>query len=195
VTNSWYPTEIVSAESDGYGVPGGVALDSKGFVSTVWMDAPGGSDYDIYYKKLNGIPPSPKLHTVLPNPSEIGPVNLDWDDIQSAEEYVVYRDTSYITSVGGLSPVATVTDSTYTDTLTTTGTYYYVVFARNDFGLSPISNVQSLVIKEPSGLFSSFDIKELLILGGAVLGLQIIVSVITFVVGKKAGQKSGKRKK
>ena len=187
-TNLWTAAQVLSTESDDNSLLTDIAVDSKGFISCVWMDMDdvhsSGIDEDIFYKRLAGVPTKPILNPILPDPSKKGPIILEWGDIICAEEYLVYRDTSNIISVSGLTPIVKVTEPTFTDILTEKGIYYYVIYAQNEFGLSAQSNIQQVEIS--SGLFLSFNLTELLVLGGSVLGLLIVVPIVTFVLGKKA---------
>ena len=78
---------------------------------------------------------SPKLAYITPNPTENNNIFLDWDDIANAEEYQVYRSSSYIWSVDGLAPIATVFISNHTDSLPEEGFYFYVVVAIKENGI------------------------------------------------------------
>ncbi len=53
-----------------------------------------------------------------------GSVRLSWDALEGADEYRVYRS---LTEVGGYTRIATISETAYTDTVTTGQTYYYKV--------------------------------------------------------------------
>ncbi|MGQ4873164.1 MAG: FG-GAP-like repeat-containing protein [Promethearchaeia archaeon] len=89
---------------------------------------------------------APTLYPISPNPDYDGLINLDWNDISGATIYYVYRDTSYISSTSGLSPIASVLASYYTDNITVNGTYYYVIVAGNAAGNSSISNCENVTV-------------------------------------------------
>ncbi|NVM27244.1 MAG: VCBS repeat-containing protein [Candidatus Helarchaeota archaeon] len=98
-----------------------------------------------------GIPPTPPLlDTIFPSLDSDGMVNLIWNDLPTATIYYIYRDTSNITSVDGLIPIATTSTSFYMDFLTSNGIYYYVVVAGNSTGNSLISNCQHVTVAIPS---------------------------------------------
>lgn len=196
--NQWSITEVVSVESNDLSHQPELEVDSFGFVSCVWIEQEdldsSGTDPDICYRKFAGTPSIPILSPIIPNPSSIGNVSLEWSEILSAEEYAVYRDTSYIWSISGREPLSITTDVSFTDTLNETGFYYYAILANNEYGTSAISNVEYVEIAEETktGLFTSLSLSEILIMAGVVLGLQIIVSVITYSLTKGS---SSKRKK
>ncbi len=73
----------------------------------------------------------------LPGDNALGRANVT--------NYKVYRNTSQITDVSGLTPIATVTENYYTDHVTTSGTYWYAIVATNETN-SPISNSESVVV-------------------------------------------------
>lgn len=193
-SNQWSLTDVVSPESTDISIQPELAVDSFGFISCVWTDQTdlGGSgiDPDVYYRKLAGTPPTPILLPIVPNPSTSENISLNWKQIQSAEDYLVYRSNSYIWSIYDIEPLEIVTEDSYIDTLNETGVYYYVVCARNEYGSSVISNVEYVEIIEDAetGLFASLDLVEILVLAGIVLGLQIIVSVITYSLVKRSMQ-------
>jgi len=68
--------------------------------------------------------------------------------------YLVYRGTTFITSLSGATPlVANLTGTSWQDALSASGTYYYVVVAANATGNSSLSNCLSglVAIPVPSG--------------------------------------------
>ncbi|HJR08477.1 MAG TPA: hypothetical protein VJ842_14545 [Pyrinomonadaceae bacterium] len=68
-----------------------------------------------------------------------GQITVNWSALADADSYGVYRS---FTSGGGYTMRASVTTSSWTDTLVSAGsTYYYYVDARNNAGGSPISAV------------------------------------------------------
>ena len=75
-------------------------MDNFGFISCVWHDDTDiiqyDADPDIYYKKYAGSPSSPILSDIYPNPTTNNTISLNWNEIQCAEDYLVFRDTSYI---------------------------------------------------------------------------------------------------
>ncbi len=202
-TNLWSLTDVVSLESTALANVPDLELDSFGFIYCVWSDETNidgaGTDKDVFFRKLAGTPSIPILSTIVPNPSTLGNVSLNWKHIYSATSYAIYRSTSYIWSVDNMVPLAIVPEDYYFDVTNETGDYYYVVCARNEYGKSAISNVEHVeIIEDTDGLFASFDLTEILILAGIVLGLQIIGSAITYSLVKgstKTKSKSKTRKK
>ncbi|MCG3215413.1 MAG: hypothetical protein KAS63_01775, partial [Candidatus Heimdallarchaeota archaeon] len=150
-SSSWTMTEVVSTESTGISYYPSLATDSAGNVQIAWEDwtdyAGAGLDQDIFYKILTGPPAAPELAFIVPNPTELTNVYLDWNNVLGVTTYYVYRSTSYIWSVEGLIPITTVSSSDYIDTLSSEGFYYYVVVAENFAGNSSISNCQYVEVK------------------------------------------------
>jgi len=97
-----------------------------------------------YYDETQLLPPT--LNAITPNPCTTGPVNLDWNDIPMALRYHVYRSTSPITDLTGMTPIASPTTSAYVDTISALGTYYYTVVASNTTSNSSISNNQRVTV-------------------------------------------------
>jgi surface protein len=91
-------------------------------------------------------PNAPVLNTIE-GPSSSGNIILAWNPVEGATTYRIYRSTSPITDVSGLTAIITgLTDTTYQDTVLSNNTYYYVVIATNAGGDSPISNCESVVV-------------------------------------------------
>ena len=65
---------------------------------------------------------------------------LHWKDDPGANSYALYRSSSFITNIGGLTPIASVDSTSFTDTLPEYGTYYYAIIAMNNLGNSSLSN-------------------------------------------------------
>jgi hypothetical protein len=99
--------------------------------------------------KLSVIKPplsAPRLNFISPNPNTNGLIKLNWSVITGAMKYYIYRNTSSITSVSRMNPIAKVNVTNYTDTLTINGTYYYVIVAGNTAENSSISNCESICV-------------------------------------------------
>ncbi len=152
-TSLWTTTEVVSTESISGSENPSLAVDSAGDVHVAWQDetdyAGSGIDIDIFYKFLEGPLVAPELAFIIPNPTDINTVFLDWNNVLKATTYYVYRSTSYIWSVEVLVPIATVSSSEYIDTVPSEGFYYYVVVAGNFVGNSSHSNCQYVEVKFP----------------------------------------------
>ncbi|NVM54375.1 MAG: VCBS repeat-containing protein, partial [Candidatus Helarchaeota archaeon] len=93
------------------------------------------------------LPGAPLLYPILPNPDDDGIIYLNWTDVGGATIYYVYRDISNITSVVALTPIATVSESKYTDTVLVPGIYYYVIVAGNSTMNGSISNCEKITFK------------------------------------------------
>ncbi len=83
---------------------------------------------------------APTLNLVTPSTTGSPQVSLSWTTNRGASLYYLYRDTSPITSIGSLVPIASPTGDSYTDTLTQSGDYYYALVAANGAGNSTLSN-------------------------------------------------------
>ncbi len=146
---SWTTTELVSNISTESSSDLAIATDSIGNVHIAWGDDTNytncGTDMDIFYRFLSKFPIAPKLSPILPNPTYTATVSLDWNDVPSVSLYYIYRSTSNILSVEGLTPVGSTVTSFYDDTLPTSGTFYYVIVASNSNGNSTISNCWCIV--------------------------------------------------
>ncbi len=152
-TSSWTSTEVVSTESTSHSYNPSLALDAEGDIHIAWYDwtdyAGCGSDADIFYKQFADPPPAPELAFIVPNPTELTTIYLDWNNVFGATSYHVYRSSSYIWSVEGLVPLTTVSSSEYIDTLLSEGFYYYVVVAENLVLNSSHSNCQYVEVSFP----------------------------------------------
>jgi len=106
----------------------------------------GGNNVSIF---LGISPNSTILYPIIPNVDVDGIINLNWSDVFVASIYYVYRDTSEITTVENLTPIAAISESNYTDTINSNGLYYYGIIAGNDKGNSSISNCESVTVAIP----------------------------------------------
>ncbi|UYP44744.1 hypothetical protein NEF87_001029 [Candidatus Lokiarchaeum ossiferum] len=101
---------------------------------------------------INTPPEAPRLYSFYPNPDHDGNVEVDWNSVDEADEYFIFRSTSTIASVEGMDPIAERSSSStyFNDDNLPDGTYYYVVVACNHNGNSSISNCESVqVINTP----------------------------------------------
>ncbi|MCG3221833.1 MAG: hypothetical protein H7641_10675, partial [Candidatus Heimdallarchaeota archaeon] len=151
--SSWTTTEVLSTESSGASYYPSLGVGLSGIIHIVWQDvtnyAGAGTDEDVFYKSQFGPPITPELAFIIPNPVETSAVYLNWNDIEFAQAYYVYRSTSYIWSIEELIPITSVSSSEYTDILPSEGYYYYVIVARNIAGNSTQSNCQYVEVKFP----------------------------------------------
>lgn len=102
--------------------------------------------YDVYASRVI-IPTSPTLESILPNPSNDGLILLNWSDNYDANKYYIYRNTSKINNINGLTPRAIVNATVYQDIVTANGLYHYVVVAENFWGNGSISNCQNVSVE------------------------------------------------
>ena len=91
-------------------------------------------------------PEAPILSSIIPNPSTDGTFVLTWNNVLYANEYQIYQSTTPITDISSMSPIAVVNTTSYTQTISTEGIYYFAVVAVGYVGDSDISNIQSVVI-------------------------------------------------
>ncbi len=148
--DTWRNLDLISSESFSACTYPEITTDQYGYIHVVWVDGSNldnaGSDNDIFYKRFSGVPYAPILDAIGPNPSTDGKVYLYWEKSFGAENYSIYRDTSIIISLTGLTPIRKTTDLNSSDTLVTSGTYYYVVTASNSEGEGSISNCEPVVV-------------------------------------------------
>ena len=92
-------------------------------------------------------------------------VKLSWsasDDLAGIYKYYIYRSTSPITSLAGLSPLAVVDTPTYTDSAVEEGkTYYYAVVARDKVGNdSPLTQANMVSVLALSRVSATFNVPK-----------------------------------
>ncbi len=96
------------------------------------------------------LPPSTPILEPISSPDTDGIIDLNWNYVENATSYFVYRDTNLITSVAELTPIGTTTTNSYQDIITTNGLCYYVIIANNADSNSSISNCESVEVVIPS---------------------------------------------
>lgn len=112
------------------------------------------------------------IKTITPNPSTDGIINLDWDDIFDATKYYVYRNTTSFIFVTGLTPIAITTISSYQDTITDNGTYYYRVIASDGTKNTSISSEGVVTVQIPP----KFETNEITLTATVTDKVNIILS-------------------
>ncbi|NVM31033.1 MAG: hypothetical protein HWN65_19485 [Candidatus Helarchaeota archaeon] len=153
-------TTVVSTESTSGSYYPHVVIDKSERIHVVWQDYTNfsncGDDRDVFYKSgiinVISMPNTTSLDTIFPNPDSDGIIHLNWSNVGGATQYYVYRNDSTITTVVGLTPIAMVSMSNYTDTLFLNGTYYYVIVAGNAAGNSSISNCENVTVAIPTAI-------------------------------------------
>ena len=90
---------------------------------------------------------APNLQAIIPSFSTNGSIKLNWTNVIGADFYFIYRDTSNITTVAGLTPIAKITKTNYIDNLTQNNTFYYVLIAGNVNSNSSQSNCENVTVE------------------------------------------------
>ncbi|MBY9000345.1 MAG: hypothetical protein KGD64_05490 [Candidatus Heimdallarchaeota archaeon] len=200
-SGSWSLTSVVTTESTTSVNWGVIAVDNLDNIHVSWEvsgDFLGsGTDWDIYHKKFVGPPSAPEFLAAAPNYSTTGSISLNWSDVRRTDSYYLYRETTYMTSSIGLTPIVKINDSNFVDTIDASGTYYYAVIAENEYGNSSLSPVEDVQVDSTNSLLP-FLSNELLIVAGILLGTQIIFFIISILIKKPSGKstaKSSKKKK
>ncbi len=182
-TSSWTTTEVISTNSTEASDEPSIAVDAEENVHIAWYDgtdyAGSGTDRDIFYKLLTVSPAAPELAPILPNPTELSSISLVWNSIDGAIEYYVYRSVSYIGSVEGLTPIATVGSTSYDDTLPSEGIYFYVIVASDGLRNSTHSNCEYVEYKLPT-------VHEFFILSSLIIGIPVFLFVVTRIRKKNS---------
>ncbi|MCG3216851.1 MAG: hypothetical protein KAS63_09025 [Candidatus Heimdallarchaeota archaeon] len=200
-SEDWSPLTLVSTDITGTSYIPSIVVDSLGHVLIAWYDQTdyngAGSDWDVFYRKFVGPPEETTLYPISPNPSSVGNLTLYWDESFGAEYYDVYRDESYILSTSSLTPIASVSTTTFEDELNETGTYYYSIVASNYAAESELSNVESVEILSSgalSGFFGDFNWGEIIVIAGIVGAIQIILMVTLAILLKPSSTPKKKKK-
>jgi hypothetical protein len=178
--NSWSSYFVLTFNHESYAGSPEIDVDSLGHVHVIWIDwtddlLDSGTDSDIFYSKFVGVPGISVLNQITPNPTSVKQNSLNWEPGRDAELFYVYRANSYFTSISGLNPIGVSSSFSYTDYDVTPGTYYYAIVAENRYGQSAISNVESVIV---TGLFSSINLGEMIILAAVIIAVQLLVSIL-----------------
>lgn len=99
---------------------------------------------EVIVRKDNLYFPAPVLYSALVNPFEPdnGLISLNWSVETNAIRYHIYRNTSYINSVLGLSAITSTSSSYYTDEISAAGIYHYAIIAEYENSNSSLSNCE-----------------------------------------------------
>jgi hypothetical protein len=139
---------------------------------------------NIIFTKYAPLPPL--LLTITPNPTNQSSINLNWAYSNTATSFTIYRSQSSISSLQSLTPIATVSGTSYNNTNLSNGTYYYVIVANNPYGASEISNCQSVTVAiPPSNSNTPPDNNLILIITISVLSVVGIGIIGIFVFRKR----------
>lgn len=178
-----------------------LCVDSYGYVHAIWIDDSdingAGIDKDPFYKKLVGPPAAPILKEFPSAIDRGGNISVEWTNSLSAVEYKVYRSNTEILDVSTMSPIAVVDNYTFSDNIDETGVYYYAIVAGSYYGDSTLSNSVSVEIVEEvsTGIFSTINWGEIIIIGGGLFVLQAVFVVIALVlIGSRTASPSNKKK-
>jgi hypothetical protein len=118
-------------------------------------------------------PDSPVLAEISPSIDRDGNINLEWNDVVNATSYNLYRDTSLISDIYGLTPIYTGTATQYTDKGLSDGFYFYVVTAVANTESDP-SNCVYVAVEHRN--IPGFSITILVIVG--FVGLIMIAGAV-----------------
>ena len=106
-------------------------------------------------------PPAPILNPIVPNPDTDGIITLFWSTPLDTS-FGISLDTLFIVPYpGGISYdvfvcgvlIGSTTETTYTDEITLDGAYDYKIRAKNSYGVSKFSNIESVIVDIQEGEF------------------------------------------
>lgn len=121
---------------------------------------------------------SPTLDVITPHIDEDGVIFLNWTDVLAATKYYVYRDSQKIESLDDLAPIAIVTHSNFTDTITTNGYYFYAIVAGNNLGNSSVSNWDVVIVEGEVLQQGKNYLLEIVIIGCSIIAAAIVINGI-----------------
>ncbi|MHA1900484.1 MAG: hypothetical protein ACTSW5_06285, partial [Promethearchaeota archaeon] len=79
-------------------------------------ELPTGNYFNLFLAKTDYFSLSaPILKRISPDPDSDGNITLNWEEVDGAMSYYVYRDNSTIDSITGLTPIGNTTATSYTD--------------------------------------------------------------------------------
>ena len=112
------------------------------YYAVIARDLVGNSSLSNCVNVTVGVPLTPLLTLISPNPCQNGSVSLSWTAQVGTTWKYIFRNTTIITTIAGLAPIAQIANNTYTDTLGVgdAGTFYYVVLVSSPMGNSSLSN-------------------------------------------------------
>lgn len=130
-----------------------------------------------------GIPRSPVLEVIEPNPSN-GVINLNWDKDWSVNSYSIYRNLYPIYSTDGLVSIANTSNTYFIDELEEGGTFYYAITANNPEG-SSLSNMVYVQVGMDIQTIINTDIVTETADGGFIdypLSVPLLLSSLTLII-------------
>ena len=143
-----------------------------------WID-----NIEVWDEVIPLIENPPVLDDISPNPDLDGDVLVNWNDDIAAENWTVYQYSSEITeqNVDSATEIASgLTDSQYSDTELSDGTYWYAIAAIDSFGYTHLSNSVNVTVEisEPTPTPPAIDPLILIISGAGVAGVVIVAAVV-----------------
>jgi fibronectin type 3 domain-containing protein len=131
------------SSEEGYSIWG----DANNLYITGSTNSYGGGGSDLCLIKWDQVP-TPNLDPIS-GPNTNGNVELNWNDIEEADDYSIYRHNKFIDEINGTLTMYGHSTSEYTDIDVSEGTWYYVVKANSLTANSSISNCKSVVVDLP----------------------------------------------
>jgi hypothetical protein len=151
------------------------------------------TEYNYFSMPMKGWTPlsDPVIENISPDPDTDGSVLVNWNDDAGADNWTVFRHTNEITDLNldVASEVASgLTESQYSDTGLTNGTYWYAVVAFDSIGVSYLSNSVSVTVEIPSTATTppppDGDLTVYLMVAG-VAGAGIVIVVLILMIRKR----------
>lgn len=157
-----------------------LAIDNSDFLHVVWCDASGSTAKDIFYTKLSGLPQTPVLKDIVPNPNN-GVINLEWGDSYGANSYSIYREMLPIHSIDGLTAIAETENLYHVDELEDGGIYYYAITANNPEGSILSNTVYSqvaIIIETVNNVITEFATENITISNGGFVSFPVSIPLL-----------------
>jgi hypothetical protein len=118
----------------------------------------------------------PHLELITPNPDNDGSITLNWEHINSASIYYIYRARNNFSSLENTTLLTTTSLNSYNDRNLGNGEYFYAVIAGDMVRNSTISNIASVTISLR---------KENFIPGYDIITMFGIICLVTFFILKR----------
>jgi len=122
---------------------------------------------------------------------------LDWTDIRTADEYLIFRYKGSSVSQSDLEEYDKTSNNYFADFLEQSGTYFYAVKSVNEYGISDFSNIIRVDVQLPRTnlFFNSLDIGDFGILAALVIVVQIIFTSLLYILLKDRTKTKKTKKK